>query len=185
MRSKTRVLNALLAASACCLCFDSSGSSQQAQVASSSADPLPPASAFAFACEIHSLANGDADSFLVVAHARNVSNAPLALCCRFDFEGSFAATVPCAAERSPIFYLLARSTAPETRLDCRAIVLAPGAAYSDSASFELHRPDFTRCPGTIDIRGSFWVGRPGSTFAESKLLVQDAVRVSAREPAAP
>lgn len=185
MKPSGRVMTALLAAAALCFGLVSGGTADPTQVAPAATEPLPEASAFAFDCAIHSRAKGDVDSFVVVAKARNVSSAPVALCCRFDFEGTFAAGTPCGAERSPVFFLLARSNAPETGLECHATVLAPGAAYSDSATFQLYRPDYAKCPGSVEIRGSFWVGHPGNSFAEAKLLVHDAVRVSAPEPAAP
>lgn len=185
MEFRGRSMIAFFAAAAFCLCLASLGTAGPQQVAPALADTLPAVSGFAFDCAIHGLTEGDVDSFVVVANARNVSNAPVALCCRFDFEGAFTPAATCREERPPIFFLLARASAPETRLDCRATVLAPGAAYSDSASFQLYRPSFTVCPGTIEIRGSFWVGRPGESFAGAKLLVQDAVRVSTPEPAAP
>lgn len=185
MKPRVYVMSAMLATAASCFWLANIGTADPTQAAPAAADPMPAASAFAFDCAIQSRAKGDVDSFLVVANARNVSTATVALCCRFDFEGAFAARAACKAERPPVFFLLARSSVPETALDCRATVLSPGEVYSDSVSFQLYRPEYARCPGSVEIRGSFWVGRPGDSFTEARPLVQDAVRVSAPEPAAP
>jgi hypothetical protein len=138
---------------------------------------------FVFDSAVVRSSDGDFDTAVVIGLARNVSADTLRLCCRFDFEGGFASSSACPGqERSPVFYLLGRSTTSSTSLNCRSAVLEPGAVFADSVTLRLYRPDFARCPGRIRLDGGFWLGQPGKSFAEASLQKAQAVQVSFDEP---
>lgn len=144
--------------------------------------PVP--SRLAFDSVMHRFASGDFDSFLVVALARNTSNEPLGMCCRFDFSGDYTPATRCPGSRPPTFFLVSGETlpAPGTPLECRTVVLRPSEAFAESTAFRLYRPDFVPCPGTIRIRASLLAGRPGGSLAETTFFVPDAIEVSTHEP---
>jgi hypothetical protein len=125
---------------------------------------------------------GEINRVMVIGRARNRSDGPVRVCGRFDFEGRFAPLAPCEAERSPTLFILSRASVDREPLECRPTVLDAGAVFCDTLSLRVYRPDFARCPGSVEIRGAFWVGRRGASFAEATCLADRAFQVTVEVP---